>query len=68
MPMPATRQLTVTLPEDVVRAVEDKVASGDYASASEVVLDGLMQLGAGLDEMPPIPDDELMPGLRTVGW
>ena len=41
--MSPTRQLTVTLPEEVVRAVEARVAAGEYASASEVVLDGLMQ-------------------------
>ncbi|NJL50339.1 MAG: type II toxin-antitoxin system ParD family antitoxin [Blastochloris sp.] len=62
--MPATRQLTVTLPEDVVRAVEDKVASGHYGSASEVVLDGLLQLDAAIDEMPPIPDEEVERWLR----
>lgn len=39
--MPATRQLNITLPADMVRA---KVASGEYASESEVVCVGLLTL------------------------
>ncbi|KAA5599178.1 ribbon-helix-helix domain-containing protein [Blastochloris sulfoviridis] len=62
--MSPTRQLTVTLPEEVVRAVEARVAAGEYASASEVVLDGLMQLDPFADEMPPIPDEEVERWLR----
>ena len=62
--MSPTRQLTVTLPEEVVRAVEARVAAGECASASEVVLDGLMQLDPFADDMPPIPDDEVERWLR----
>ena len=35
------RTLTVTLPDDIVQAIEARVAAGDYASESEVVRDGL---------------------------
>ncbi|PYE85220.1 ribbon-helix-helix domain-containing protein [Phyllobacterium leguminum] len=37
-------QLKVTLPDDMAQMVKDKVASGEYASESEVILDGLYAL------------------------
>ena len=43
--MPA-RSLNVTLPPDLADMVEDKVASGAYASESEVVSAGLRALQA----------------------
>ena len=39
-----TRTLNVTLPSDLADMVEDKVASGAYASESEVVSAGLRAL------------------------
>ena len=42
--MPATRQLSITLPADMADMVHAKVASGDYASESEVVCEGLLAL------------------------
>ena len=47
------RSLTVSLPDDLVQAIEAKVAAGEYASESEVVregVEGLMDLGFDLDE------------------
>ncbi len=41
-----TRPLTVTLPHDMAAMVKAKVASGEYASESEVVRDGLRALQA----------------------
>ncbi len=38
------RSLTVTLPDDIVQAIEAKVAAGEYASESDVVQDGLEDL------------------------
>ncbi len=35
------RKLTVTLPDDLVQAIEVRVAAGDYASESDLVRDGL---------------------------
>src|SRR5665213_1618831 len=35
--MPATQQLTITLPTEIAEAVKSKVASGEYASESEVL-------------------------------
>ena len=56
--MPAT-QLSVTLPEDMAARVRAKVASGQYASESEVIRDGLHALDAR--------DDRLEHFLRTEG-
>jgi metal-responsive CopG/Arc/MetJ family transcriptional regulator len=36
-----TLSLSITLPHDMAQMVEDKVASGAYASESEVIRDGL---------------------------
>jgi antitoxin ParD1/3/4 len=42
--MRTTRQLSVTLPNDMADQVRAKVASGEYASESEVIRDGLRAL------------------------
>ena len=41
-----TRPISVTLPHDMAAMVEAKVASGEYATESEVVRDGLRALQA----------------------
>jgi len=40
-------QLTVTLPEEMVAMVRNKVAAGEYQSESDVVRDGLHALQSG---------------------
>ena len=42
--MRATRQLSITLPLEMAEMVKEKVASGDYASESEVLREGLRAL------------------------
>jgi putative addiction module CopG family antidote len=42
--MRATKQLSITLPVEMVEAVECKMKSGGYASVSEVVRDGVRAL------------------------
>lgn len=42
--MRTTQQLSVTLPNDMAAAVKAKVASGEYASESEVIREGLRAL------------------------
>ena len=37
---------TITLPDDMAKAVKDKVASGEYESESEVFRDSLRQFDA----------------------
>lgn len=52
------RSLTVTLPDDMVEAIEARVAAGEYASASELVRE---ELGG-----PIAGDVELDDWLRDV--
>jgi len=44
--MRTTQQFSITLPNDMAEAVRSKVATGDYASESEVIRDGLRALMA----------------------
>lgn len=44
--MRKTRSLSVTLPRRMAQMVKDKVKSGDYASESEVIREGLRALQA----------------------
>lgn len=44
--MRTTQQLSITLPVEMAEAVKTKVASGEYASESEVIRDGLRALMA----------------------
>ncbi|HUA55889.1 MAG TPA: type II toxin-antitoxin system ParD family antitoxin [Candidatus Sulfotelmatobacter sp.] len=42
--MRSTRQLSVTLPNEMADMIREKVASGEYATESEVIRDGLRAL------------------------
>lgn len=42
--MRSTQQFSVTLPNEMANMVKNKVASGEYASESEVIRDGLRAL------------------------
>ncbi|MCD6681600.1 MAG: type II toxin-antitoxin system ParD family antitoxin [Burkholderiaceae bacterium] len=42
--MRSTRQLSITLPNEMAELVRAKVAAGEYASESEVIRDGLRVL------------------------
>jgi putative addiction module CopG family antidote len=44
--MRSTQQFSVTLPNDMAQQVRARVASGDYASESEVIREGLRALQA----------------------
>ena len=44
--MRTTQQLSITLPNEMAIAVKAKVQSGEYASESEVIRDGLRALVA----------------------
>ncbi|MGK9170526.1 type II toxin-antitoxin system ParD family antitoxin [Inquilinus limosus] len=44
--MRTTQQFSVTLPNEMAEMVRAKVASGEYASESEVIRDGLRALQA----------------------
>ena len=59
------RSLTVTLPDDLVQAIEAKVAAGEYASESEVVQDGLASLLEFDQELEAWLRDEVVPRCRN---
>ena len=40
--MPATEQLTLTLPAEIVETIRNKVASGEYASESDFVCESIV--------------------------
>ena len=44
--MRTTQQMSITLPNDMADAVKARVRSGEYASESEVIRDGLRALMA----------------------
>lgn len=44
--MRASKPLTITLPAEMAKKVKARVASGDYASESEVLREGLRALAA----------------------
>lgn len=57
--MRSTQQFSVTLPNEMAQMVKSKVLSGEYASESEVIRDGLRALQAR--------DQALESWLRTEG-
>lgn len=44
--MRTTRQLSITLPNDMAETLRERVRSGDYASESEAIREGLRALFA----------------------
>jgi antitoxin ParD1/3/4 len=44
--MRTTRQLSITLPNEMADALRERVQSGEYASESEVIREGLRSLWA----------------------
>ena len=44
--MRTTQQFSVTVPLEMAQLIKDKVSSGEYASESEVIRDGLRALQA----------------------
>jgi antitoxin ParD1/3/4 len=42
--MPTTQSLNITLPFELAQIVKNKVLSGEYASESDVIQDGLLSL------------------------
>jgi antitoxin ParD1/3/4 len=42
--MPTTQSLNITLPFELAQIVKNKVLSGEYASESDVIQDGLLTL------------------------
>lgn len=42
--MRSTKQLSITLPNEMTDLIKEKVATGEYASESEVIRDGIRAL------------------------
>src|SRR5262249_48994329 len=63
--MRATRQLSITLPTEMADMVKAKVASGAYASESEVIRDGLRSLQERDAAVEQWLRNEVLPTLRA---
>jgi putative addiction module CopG family antidote len=61
--MRSTRQLSITLPLEMAEMVKQRVASGDYASESEVIRDGLRALQDRDDAVERWLREEVVPTL-----
>jgi putative addiction module CopG family antidote len=59
--MRTTQQFSVTLPNDLAAQVCGKVASGEYASESKVIRDGLRALDARDRALEQWPRNEVVP-------
>ena len=64
--MRTTQSLSVTLPKEMAKMVKDKVLSGDYASESEVIRDGLRTLIARDAAVDKWLRDEVAPTFDAV--
>ena len=64
--MRTTQQFSITLPHEMARLVRDKVASGEYATESEVLREGLRALSARDDAVERWLRDEVVPAARAM--
>ena len=64
--MRTTRQMSVTLPTEMARLVKEKVSSGEYASESEVIRDGLRALAARDRAVDAWLRDEVLPAYDAM--
>jgi putative addiction module CopG family antidote len=63
--MRTTRQLSITLPLEMAQMIKEKVASGDYASESEVIRDGLRALKERDGAVEAWLRNQVLPSLRA---
>ncbi|MDI7776429.1 type II toxin-antitoxin system ParD family antitoxin [Asticcacaulis sp. EMRT-3] len=61
--MRSTQQFSITVPNEMADMIRAKVRSGEYASESEVVRDGLRSLLARDRAMEKWIQDEVIPAL-----
>jgi putative addiction module CopG family antidote len=64
--MRTTQQLSVTLPTEMAHAVKEKVRSGEYASESEVIRDGLRTLFARDRAVENWLREEVVPAYQAI--
>jgi antitoxin ParD1/3/4 len=63
--MRTTQSLSITLPVEMAKMVRDKVSSGEYASESEVIRDGLRTLAARDVAVEKWLRDEVVPTIKA---
>lgn len=64
--MRTTQQLSITLPLEMAELVRAKVASGDYASESEVIRDGLRTLQLRDEAVEKWLREEVVPSAHAM--
>jgi antitoxin ParD1/3/4 len=64
--MRTTQSLSITLPHEMAQMVKAKVTSGEYATESEVIRDGLRTLAARDAVVEQWLRNEVMPTLEAV--
>lgn len=64
--MRTTRQLSITLPHEMAKMVRTKVASGEYATESEVVREGLRALAERDQAVERWLREEVVPALDAA--
>jgi putative addiction module CopG family antidote len=64
--MRATKQMSVTVTLDQARILQEKVASGEYASESEIIRDGLRLLAARDQAIEAWLRDQIVPEYDRV--
>jgi antitoxin ParD1/3/4 len=64
--MRSTQSLSITLPLEMAQMVKAKVASGEYATESEVVRDGLRTLVARDAAVERWLTDEVVPTIKAI--
>jgi antitoxin ParD1/3/4 len=65
-PMRTTQSLSITLPLEMAQMVKEKVRSGEYATESEVIRDGLRTLAARDAAVEKWLRDEVAPTFDAV--
>jgi putative addiction module CopG family antidote len=64
--MRSTKQLSITLPHEMAELVRGKVESGEYASESEVIRDGLRALLLQERALEAWLRNEAIPALEAI--
>ena len=64
--MRSTQQFSITLPNEMATEVRAKVASGEYASESEVIRDGLRALQARDKAVEQWLRNEVVPAYQAL--
>ena len=64
--MRSTQQFSITLPNEMADSVRAKVASGEYATESEVIRDGLRALLARDKAMDAWLREQVIPAARAL--